>query len=253
MTKTMTKTMMKTRTQAQRGALALMLALTALPALAEDTARKAGVLRMTGTGEVRFAPDMAIITLGKISQAKTARDALNSNTKAMSEAIALLKSAGVDAKDLQTINFRIEPQYTSYSSKTTSPPPVIASYQVTNDLVVRVRDLTKIGDILDKAVSVGANSIEGPVFTTDNLDKAREDARKAAIANALAKAKLYTSGLNVDVGRVINIEEHGMVQPRPAPMARMSADVMMASAPAPIEAGEGNLSLSVSVTWEIAQ
>lgn len=234
-------------------ALALTAGLMGTALAGESEKDKPGTIHMLGTGEVRFAPDMATITLGTVSQAKTARDALAANTKAMTEAVNTLKSAGIEPKDLQTSNFSVSPQYTTYSSGSVSRPPVITGYQVNNTLTVRVRDLTKLGDILDKAVSVGANSVHGPVFGITDMEKARENARKAAVENALGKAKLYAAGLGVSLGRVLRVEEQGMAVPRPAPMMMRAAVAEAASAPAPIEAGESSLTSNVSVTWEIAR
>lgn len=234
-------------------ALAITGLLAASPAMAGES-EKPGLITMNGTGEARFAPDIATITIGTISQAKTAKEALAANNKAMNEAVNALKAAGIEARDLQTANFQIAPQYTNYSSGTTSRPPVITSYQVSNDLVVRVRDLSKTGEILDKAVSMGANAVSGPHFGLQDMEKAREAARKAAVENALAKARIYTQGLGIGLGRVIQVNEQGGYQPRPAPMARaMAADTMAAPTPAPIEAGESSLNIAVSVTWEIAR
>ena len=198
------------RTGASLVALSLALA-AAVPAAAraEEAAKpRESTIVVTGEGSSEMAPDMALIDLGVVKDAKTAREALDANNKAMAEILAALKEAGIEERDLQTSGFAINPQYQYTQSSTgENPPPVLTGFQVTNTLTLRVRDLSKLGEILDKAVTLGANQGGGIRFTNDKPDTAVSAARKKAVENAIAKAKELTAAAGVDLGRVLEISE----------------------------------------------
>lgn len=218
------------------------------PASAEERPQT-GQIVVTGFGEARAAPDIATISVGVVTQAKSARDALAANSKAMTDAIESLKSAGIAAKDLQTSGFSLQPLY---SSDRVGNQRTITGYQASNTIAMRVRDLGKIGDILDRAVSLGANSVTGPSFGLAEPEALRVEARKAAIADAERRAKLYAEVLGLKLGRVINVDETSGPSLRPVRTVMMSPAAAAAPAP-PIEAGETAISASVTVIWEIAQ
>lgn len=209
-----------------------------------------GTIAMVGTGESRAAPDMATLNVGVVSQGRVAREALAANTRAMAEALAALKQAGIAERDLQTSGFSVQPQMQHDAQGRT--PPRIVGYQVSNRLTVRVRDLSKLGEVLDRVVTIGANSVDGPHFGLADPTAARDDARKAAIADAQRRARLYAEALGVRLGRVVTVTEQAIAIPRPMPMATM-ARAAAEAAPVPIEAGESTLTATVSVLWEIVQ
>lgn len=139
-------------------AITILLAAIASPASAEED--KTARIIVTGEGEVSLAPDMAVVGLGVTSQAQTARDALTENNKAMADVIEAMKNAGIDPKDLQTSGFSIQPRYNHHApGKNEEPkPPSIVGYTVYNNLTVRVRDLSRLGEIMDKSVTLGVNT-----------------------------------------------------------------------------------------------
>lgn len=215
---------------------------------AEDAKAEPARLTISAQGEVRAAPDMAVISVGVTTQATNAKDAAQANSKAMNEAVASLKAAGIESRDLQTSNFSIQPLYTSDPTRNSTPR--IANYRATNTLTVQIRDLAKVGDILERVVSLGANTISGPSFLVSEPEAKRDEARKAAIANALARAKLYADGLGFKLGRVLSVSESANdTIVRPA-FARAAAAPLPA-APPPIEAGESAISSFLTVEWEI--
>jgi hypothetical protein len=117
---------------------------------------------------------------------------------------------------------------------------------VSNQVTARVRELDRLGAILDALVSAGANSINGPSFDLADPDQLLGEARDAAVADALAKAKRYAAAAGVQLGKIIAIEEGGVFAP-PRPMMRaeaMAADV-------PIEPGQTELSASVTITFAL--
>jgi uncharacterized protein len=236
-----------------RLAITVLALVLAGPALAQTPAARPdpATISLVGQGEARAAPDMATISLGVISQARIAREALAANTRAMSEAVQSLKQAGIADRDLQTSQFSVQPQYQQDPQGRT--PPRIVGYQVSNRLTARVRDLTKLGDVLDRVVALGANSVEGPVFGLAEPQAARDAARKAAAEDALRRARIYADALGVRLGRVLSVSEQGTAVPRPQPMMMARTAAVAEAAAVPVEAGESTLTAQVAITWEIAQ
>jgi hypothetical protein len=227
--------------------LLLATALTAAPALAQDS----GTISINGVGEVSAAPDTAFITSGVTTQGATAREALDANTKAMAELIATLKESGIEPRDIQTSGFSVNPNYVYSDARDANGyqlPPKINGYQVFNTVNVRVRELAKLGSVLDKAVTVGANTINGVSFSVADPSKLYDEARKLAFADARGKAQLYATAAGEELGDLRNISEsQGYSEPQPY-MMRASADV--AASPVPVEGGELSFSINVQVTWD---
>ena len=203
-------------------------------------------ITVSGHGEVQAEPDMASIRTGVTTEAETARDALDANTQAMQKVLDGLKGMGIDDKDLQTSQFSIYPVYRD--DKTTDNVRKIVGYRVTNQLAVIVRDLTKLGGILDKTVTLGANQMSGIGFSIDKPAKLEDEAREAAVKDALHKAKLLAGAAGVAVGRIITIQENGSSMPSPVYMKAMR---MEAASSVPVAAGEQTVSANVSMTIEI--
>ncbi|MDX3926791.1 MAG: SIMPL domain-containing protein [Shinella sp.] len=226
------------------------MALAASGASAQDAKPREPVITVTGEGRSETAPDLAIIEIGVVKDAKTAREALDANNKAMADVLSSLKEAGIAERDLQTSGFTINPQYNYPQSSTgENPPPVLVGFQVANTLSLRVRDLGKLGEILDKAVTLGANQGGGIRFTNDKPEAALSEARKKAVANAMAKAKELTDAAGIGLGRVLEISETAY-RPEPVPMMRAMAKDFAAEA-VPIAAGESSYSVTVNMTFAL--
>ncbi len=240
------------RTAASLFALSLAAA-TALPlaAWAQDAAAKPreATIIVTGEGSAEVAPDMAVVDLGVVKDAKTAREALDANNKAMAEILAALKEAGIEERDVQTSGFMINPQYQYPQSSTgENPPPVLIGFQVTNTVTLRVRDLSKLGEIVDKTVTLGANQGSGIRFVNDKPEATVSAARKKAVENAVAKAKELTEAAGVGLGRVIEISETSY-RAEAMPIARTMAKDFAGAVP--IAAGENSYSVTVNVTFAL--
>lgn len=228
-------------------------ALMAVPfaALADEAPRPR--ITVTGEGQAAAAPDMAVLSLVVLQEKPTAREALTANNEAMAKVLDAMKKAGIAERDLQTSGFSIDPRYVYPENKdNTQPPqaPKIVGYAVSNSLTVRVRDLKKVGEILDQSVTLGVNQGGNLTFTNDKPGTIVEEARKGAVANALAKAKTLTEAAGVSLGKVIEISEQSF-SPRPMPMGEAK---MMAAAPAdsvPVATGENTYNVNVNVTFEL--
>ena len=210
-----------------------------------------GTMSLQGVGEITATPDMAIITSGVVTIEETARAALNANSAAMSELFALLSAFKIDARDMQTSDFSIFPNYVRPNRRDNDgnpKPPRIASYQVSNTLNVIVRDLESLGRLLDLSVSVGANQIQSIRFGVTDTAPLFAEARRNAMADAIQKAELYAEAAGVRLGPIISISEPGASRPPFEPiMARMEP-----GAAVPVSAGELTFSRQVQVVWQLA-
>lgn len=227
-------------------ALALMFAAaTFTPAFAGDD-KMPRTISLTGHGEMRMAPDLAVVTLGVLSQSAVAAEALAANTRSMQAILAALKDAGIAAKDVQTSNFMVQPRY-NYNNEGRAPE--LVGYDVSNTVTVTIRKLDTLGGVLDKVVSSGSNQINGIMFGIDKPDFALDQARKLAVADARRKADVYAAAGGVQLGGILTISE-GSYAPPPVPMAGKVMRAEMA-ADVPIAQGEQVLAVDVNIAWEL--
>lgn len=213
----------------------------------------AGSISIEGRGEVTAKPDTAYVTSGVTTQGATAREALDLNTKAMADLLAALKDSGIEARDIQTSGFSVSPNYVYSDARDEngySLPPKIQGYQVSNTVTVVVRQLDNLGAILDKSVTVGANTINGVSFDVADPSALYNEARKAAFADARAKAELYAEVAGTKLEEINSISEtQGFNQPQPAPMYARAQAADAGSVP--VESGELSFAINVSVQWEL--
>lgn len=213
----------------------------------------AGTISIEGRGEVLAAPDTAQITSGVTTQGTTAREALDANTAAMTDLIAELKASGITARDIQTSGFSINPNYVYTDERDANGytlPPRINGYQVSNTVTVAVRQLDTLGAILDKSVTIGANTVNGVSFSVADPSALYDAARKAAFADARAKAELYATAAGGKLDKINAISENqGFNSPQPIAMYAMRAEA--ASADVPVEGGELTFAINVTVQWEL--
>ncbi|MGO7593771.1 SIMPL domain-containing protein [Rhizobium leguminosarum] len=241
-----------TRTVLITALLALPLA-AAAPAFAQEMKPREPVISVTGDGESSAAPDMAIVNLAVVKQAKTAREALDENNKAMNDVLAALKSGGIAERDLQTSGFSIQPQY-NYPQPVDGQQqqPQLIGYQTINSVTVRLRDLAKLGAVIDQSVSLGINQGGDIQFTNDKPDAVIEEARKAAVADAVKRAKTLSEAAGVKLGRILEINEN-VPRAMPQPVYRATMMKEASDAAVPVQGGENNYNVSVTVTFAIEQ
>jgi uncharacterized protein YggE len=220
---------------------ALMGLLLAAPLAHADDKDEIRSITVTASGQVAAEPDQARITSGVTTEAATAAEALAGNSEAMKKVIASLKESGVGPEDIQTTSFQVSPRYTRPRKGEVRE---IDGYRVTNQVEVVVRDLDKLGEILDQLVTSGANEMRGLTFEVSKAETLRDEARKEAVANARRRAELYAEAAGAEVGKVLTIQEGGVAAPRP--MARA-----MKMEAVPIERGTQMLAASVTITWAL--
>lgn len=209
---------------------------------------------VTGEGSVDLAPDMAIVNLSVMREAPTARAALTANTEAMRKVLDALQGLGIEKRDLQTANFDIQPRYAYPPQSATGAPqtPKLVGYTVRNALTVRVRNLGKLGEVLDTSVTLGVNEGGSIQFTNDDPSAAIAQARVKATKDAMAKARTLADAAGVTLGKVLEISEQNYGS-GPMPIAKMEMSMAADAAPVPIAAGESSYSVMVSLSVAIAQ
>lgn len=210
---------------------------------------------VTGQGVASVAPDMAMLSLTVTREADTAQAALRAGSSAMADVLSAMKKAGIAERDLQTSGFSIQPRYTRPATQAGAEyeAPRIVGYTVRNALSVKVRDIEKVGEILDKSVSLGVNEGGNISFTNDDPSATITAARVAAMKDAASKAQTLAQAAGVKVGKILEISEQSYFpSPASAPMARMQSAKGYAEA-VPVAAGENVYNVSVSVNYAIDQ
>lgn len=238
---------------------AVALAVFAVPACAQGTAAMSGhansiqpetTISISAEASVTRDPDIAFISAGVQTEAKTAKEAMDDNASRMNGVFDALEEAGVAKRDMQTSNFSLQPRY-DYSSRGERPPQLVG-YTASNQLTVKVRDLDNLGQTMDALVSAGGNTFSGLRFALEDDAEARDEARTTAMTNAVSRAELYAEAAGYRVARIVSISEGGSYTPQPMQMAEMRA-VAADSAPTPIASGEVGYNASVNVTFELVK
>ncbi|CAN7396929.1 SIMPL domain-containing protein [Neorhizobium sp. LjRoot104] len=221
--------------------------------LAQDIRPREPVINVLGEGQASVAPDMAILTLSVVRNGKTAEAALSASSAAMKDVLSAIRSDGIADRDIQTSNFSIYPQYRQPEPKEgVVEPPQVIGYEVSNTLTLKVRDLQKLGGLIDRSVKLGVNQGGQIAFTNDKPDEVMTEARKKAVAEALAKARTLTEAAGVKLGRILEISENSM-RPVPQQMMRMAMAKDMAAEAVPVAGGENTYTVTVNVTFALEQ
>jgi uncharacterized protein len=226
---------------------ATTLFLAVAPASAQTAAPR--TLNIAGNAEVHVAPDAAIISTGVVTEGDTAAGTLKAASAAVAKVVGAIRAFGVEAKDLQTSGLALEARTYHPDKPSPTDKPHIIGYTAANTITVRVRDLAKLGDLIDKVAVAGANRIDGIEFVVSNQDGLLDEARRKAVADAKGKADLYAQAAGLTLGKLMSLtEESG--SPVPRPMGRAMS--MSTAAPVPVEAGEMTLSMRVRLVWTLA-
>lgn len=210
----------------------------ALPAGAAEPARGQRTITVGGTGSVRVAPASAEWSFGVVTQAATAGGTLEANSRQMARVIAALKAAGIVSADLRT-------EYVSLSPRTSPDGSSIVGYSASNTVRATVRDVARLGSIVDAAVGAGADQVFGPALLAPKEDALRRAALAAAFDDAQAKAKALAAKAGGTLGRALSIAEGGGPVPLPVGAATERAQV-------PIEPGLTEIQASVTVVFAIS-
>lgn len=244
------------KTLMRAAALAALLASTAAAptALAQaappaaDTMFRATTLNLAAYGETQVKPDMATITLGVMTQARTAQAAMQANAQRMTQVVEALRRAGVAERDIQTSGINLNPQY-AYEPNVA---PRLTGYQASNQVTIIVRDLARLGQAVDATVTAGANQVHGIAFGLNDPTAAENAAREAAVRALAAKAELYARATGHRVARLVTLSEGtaSYPVPPPMPMAVMAAS-RMEKADTVVSAGELKVRVDITGLYEV--
>lgn len=205
-------------------------------------------ISVNGTTQIILTPDIAFISIGVHSEAQDAQEAMASNNQQSQTVIDALLAAGVDMKDIQTVNFSI------YHQEKYSPTGEVQEkvFAVDNTVYVKIRDLDGLGSLLDTVIQAGANTVYGISFDVEDKQAAIAQGREAALEDARMQAEQLAEAAGVSLGAVYSISTYSNA---PIPMAYdvrgMGGGAAEAMASVPISPGQLTLTVDVSVVYEI--
>ena len=204
-------------------------------------------ITVSGQGVVAMAPDMATIRVGVTERADLASDAMAQTSEKVAAILAQLDTLGVAGLDRQTSGLYLRPVYDNRPRDDNASQQVIA-YEAGNTVSVKVRDLTKLGTLLDAVIAEGANDFNGLQFSLQDNAEALIAARKAAVADAMARAAQLAEAAGVTLGDVVRMSESSQgFQPMEMKSSQMRSMDM------PIATGEIDVSAQVTMQFEIKQ
>lgn len=220
-------------------------ALSGRAAAQQPVAADGTLVSIQANAEASRVPDVATISAGVVTQAADANAAMRANAEQMDRVMKAVRAAGIAERDIQTSGISVHPQYRYGDNQ----PPTITGYQASNTVSIKVRDIARLGEVLDALVASGANQVNGPSFEIDRPEAVYDEARRDALELARARAEMYAKSLGMRVRRIVSISEGGGLQP-PVPMMKaMAMDARMESAP--VAPGETTLSASLDVVFEL--
>lgn len=210
----------------------------------DDTSPR--TITVSGEGTASSAPDMATISTGVVTQAKEAKQALDANNQAMDRVMQVLEDQGIASKDIQTSQFNVQPVHETDERGRRQPD--IVAYRVNNSVQVHVRNLPKLGEVLDALVEAGSNEISGISFGVADESGLLNEARSRAVADAKSQAAVFAQAAGVKVGPVRSIRGASGSIPMPRQsyqMARAAADRV------PVATGELDFRVTVQMVFDL--
>ena len=238
-----------------------------LPAASPMLAPEETLLVVSGEGQSRRVPDVAVFSAGVVTQGKTGGDALGANATRMDEVVKALKRASIADRDIQTSALSLQPQYSNpeqeaqirarmtrepYVAPAQPQTPRIIGYEARNNVQVRVRKLDEMGRIIDTLVQAGANQVDGPSFTLDEPKAALDKARTEAVREARSRAELYARAAGLRISRIRSISEGGGYYPQPIIVTGRMAGAPPAPPPPPSPVAPGEVMLGATVSIQFA-
>jgi hypothetical protein len=205
-------------------------------------------ISVSGAGTVNLVPDIAYIYVGVHTEKPSASDAVAENNAQTQKMIQALRDFGIDAKDIRTTNFSIYPfdKYDPITGTSTGEK----YYSVDNTVYVTVRDLAKLGELLDTVIAAGANTVNSVQFDVADKDAALKQARADAVKDAQSKAQELADAAGVQLGEIQTIGFFDSV-PYPIMDGRGGGGAAAEAAAVPIQPGQLTFTVTVNVTYEI--
>ncbi len=223
-------------------------------------------ITVSGVGKIYAKPDVAITSLGVTTTAATVADVTKTNTDKMNAVISALKALKIDEKDIQTTNYNLTPVYENYSVPVVPVPMMyptasgsmvrtgttVTGYRLEQDVQVKIRDFTKVGDVISQATAKGANVVSDLQFTIDNPEQFKEQARTQAIAQAKSNAQKLSKDSGVNLGKIINVYENYVYPMAYSSNAKLSMSAAPEAAPVPtIQPGQQEIDVTINLTYQV--
>ena len=209
-------------------------------------------ITVVGEGQTTIEPDTAQTNIGVEVVAPTVEEASAQVAETMDAVLAALKAQGVAERDIQTSGYNV------WVERPYTPEGVPADktlYHVGNNVMVTIRDLDKVGTVLDAAIEAGANNIYGVTFNISDPSQSKSEAREEAVVDAQAKAEELATLNQVELGEVISVSEiiggAGGYYPGGFGPLYGQAVGMGGGAGGPIVPGELNLTVQLQLTYAI--
>jgi len=210
----------------------------------EQRDSNADLIMFSGEGKVYTKPDVAFVDLSVVTQGEQIIDVQTENTKKMNKVIDFLKSYGIDEKDIKTTNYNLYPQYTYENNKI----PQIMGYQINQTLNIKVKDLNKVGEILQKGVSMGINQVNSLYFGVENDESIKDEARKMAIDDAKKKAEKSAAQIGIKLGKIVNFSESYNI---PVPMYDSGYGRGGGGGIPDVQTGVNEIIVNITLTYEV--
>ena len=202
---------------------------------------------VSGEGKVYAKPDVAIVSLGVTIQGLTVTDVTIKNTDKMNAVIEAIKNLKIDEKDIQTTNYNLTPLY----NWTEQQGRIFQGYTLDQNVQVKIRDFTKIGDVLSGATTKGANLVGDLQFTIDNPEQFKEQARAKAIAQAKANAQNLAKESGVKLGKLINVYESSSPYPVMYNSMAKGGGVAESALVPVIQPGQQEIDITINLTYQV--
>jgi len=203
-------------------------------------------ITVTDSAEVKSPPDTAFVTFGVVNKDKVAKNAARANAVRSTAIVAAIEKVGIPKSDIKTVDYSLEPQMNWGKN-----PPTITGYLASNSVTVRTKDMSKIGDLIDAAIAVGANNVQGVRFDVEDKRSLRQKALALAVKKAEGKARAIAEAMGAKLGPAISASES---VDESAPYSRNYAVAESAAkevSQTPISPGETSVSAKVEVVYSI--
>jgi uncharacterized protein YggE len=215
---------------------------------AEESVKDKRTVTVQGEGKMQAVPDIATLSVEVVQEGASLDEVSAQVRQQMTHVLDALKAQGIAEKDIQTRVYQVQPRYDNEKRGNTRR----SGYVVSNGLLVKVRDLKKVGKVLSATVNAGATNVNGPDFDFDNPQQLEHKTLALAMDDAKAKAAVLAEGAGAKLGDVVTINQMGgVVWPVRRQAFAMRAMAMAATAEEPIATGEQSFTSNITVTFAL--
>lgn len=234
---------MSTKYCSKTAAVIAVAFLSLIPIICAQAASR--TITVAGRGSARASPDTATVNTGVSTVAATAQEALKANNQQFQQVLGVISEQGIEDRDVQTSSFNVNPQFERGPNFEIIR---ITGYEVSNQVRIVVRDLDKLGQLLDALITAGSNRVSSVTFSIQNNEELLKTARNSAVADATRTAAVLATAAGVEVGTLIAIRDQSAPSPRGVAIAAFGAG---GNGGVPIATGQLEVSSSVTLEFEL--